>query len=238
MLEVRDLRVSYEKMQVVHGVSFHVNRGETVTIIGANGAGKTSILRGLMGIAKTKGHVTLENKEIGQTSVTDRVNRGMILVPEGRGIFPNLTVRENLMLGVYRLSKTQRNVKSLDWDFIFSLFPRLKERRQQLAGTLSGGEQQMLALARALLAQPQLLMLDEPSLGLAPIKVQEVFNLIGRLQQMGTTILLVEQNAVAALRISHRAYVLESGSFVKEGKASDLLRDREVIQSYLGGSYL
>ncbi|WGT46111.1 ABC transporter ATP-binding protein [Tessaracoccus lacteus] len=232
MLEVRDLQVHFGVINAIKGISFDVPAGEIVTLIGANGAGKTTTLRTLSGIKKpTAGTVTLDGLDITGLSAQDRVRRGMSHVPEGRRIFPDMTVMENLELGAF----LRRDVVQSDLDEIFTRFPILAERRRQLAGTLSGGEQQMLAMGRALMAKPKMLLLDEPSMGLAPLLVQEIFDIIISINQAGTTVLLVEQNANIALQIAHHAYVMETGSIVLSGEAKALAQTDEVKRAYLGG---
>jgi len=232
MLEVRDLQVHFGVINAIKGISFDVPAGEIVTLIGANGAGKTTTLRTLSGIKKpTAGTVTLDGLDITGLSAQDRVRRGMSHVPEGRRIFPDMTVMENLELGAF----LRRDVVQSDLDEIFTRFPILAERRRQLAGTLSGGEQQMLAMGRALMAKPKMLLLDEPSMGLAPLLVQEIFDIIISINQAGTTVLPVEQNANIALQIAHHAYVMETGSIVLSGEAKALAQTDEVKRAYLGG---
>ena len=232
MLEVRDLQVHFGVINAIKGISFDVPAGEIVTLTGANGAGKTTTLRTLSGIKKpTAGTVTLDGLDITGLSAQDRVRRGMSHVPEGRRIFPDMTVMENLELGAF----LRRDVVQSDLDEIFTRFPILAERRRQLAGTLSGGEQQMLAMGRALMAKPKMLLLDEPSMGLAPLLVQEIFDIIISINQAGTTVLLVEQNANIALQIAHHAYVMETGSIVLSGEAKALAQTDEVKRAYLGG---
>ncbi|QXT64033.1 ABC transporter ATP-binding protein [Tessaracoccus palaemonis] len=232
MLEVRDLQVHFGVINAIKGISFDVPAGEIVTLIGANGAGKTTTLRTLSGIKKpTAGTITLDGLDITGLSAQDRVRRGMSHVPEGRRIFPDMTVMENLELGAF----LRRDVVQSDLDEIFTRFPILAERRRQLAGTLSGGEQQMLAMGRALMAKPKMLLLDEPSMGLAPLLVQEIFDIIISINQAGTTVLLVEQNANIALQIAHHAYVMETGSIVLSGEAKALAQTDEVKRAYLGG---
>ena len=239
MLRVRNLRAGYDNLEVLHGVSLHVDRGEIVTVVGANGAGKSTLLSAVAGIiAPHGGAVTLDGKDITGASADTTVARGCALVPEGRQIFGDLTVAENLLLGGYlRCRRAGRRVVARDIAKICGLFPILADRESQQAGTLSGGEQQMLALGRALMARPALLMLDEPSIGLAPLVVREIFEVIVRLRQEGTTILLVEQNARAALSISDRGYVMETGRIVLEGTAQELSWNHDVRRSYLGREY-
>lgn len=232
MLEVRDLQVHFGVINAIKGISFDVPDGEIVTLIGANGAGKTTTLRTLSGIKKpTTGTITFRGEDITGVSAQDRVRRGMSQVPEGRRVFPDMTVLENLQLGAF----LRKDVVPGDLDEIFGRFPILAERRKQLAGTLSGGEQQMLAMGRALMAMPQLLLLDEPSMGLAPLLVQEIFDIILAINKSGTTVVLVEQNANLALQIAHRAYVMETGSIVLSGDAKTLAQTDEVKRAYLGG---
>ena len=232
MLEVKDLVVHFGVINAIKSVSFEVNEGEIVTLIGANGAGKTTTLRALSGLKKpTSGTITLEGDDITSVPARDRVRRGMSHDPEGRRIFPEMTVLENLELGAF----LRRDVVAADYDEVYSRFPILSERRKQLAGTLSGGEQQMLAMGRALMAKPRVLLLDEPSMGLAPLLVQEIFDIIVSINKAGTTVLLVEQNANIALQIADRAYVLETGSVVLSGAAAELAQTEEVRRAYLGG---
>ncbi len=241
MLVVRNLEVFYGKLRAVKSLSFHVNEGEIVTIIGANGSGKTSTLRAISGImVKTRGEIIFENERINGLPPHVIVNMGISHVPEGRRLFPNLTVRDNLLLGAYPYLKKNGDFSKIVKDRIeqvFAIFPRLKERSDQLAGTLSGGEQQMLAIGRALMSRPRLLLLDEPSMGLAPVIVNEIFKVIEELRKdMGVTILLVEQNARKALEISDRGYVLESGSLVYSGSSEELKKSKEIQRAYLGKS--
>lgn len=233
MLTIKDLHVYYGGIHAIKGISIEVPDGAIVTLIGANGAGKSSTLRAIAGLIKQKsGTIIFNGEDISRLSPEKIVERGIVLVPEGRRIFPNLTVMENLMLGAYLRSDDEGIKKDLEW--VFNLFPRLKERVWQRGGTLSGGEQQMLALGRALMGSPHLVMMDEPSLGLAPILVKEVFDIIKEINAQGKTILLVEQNAFAALNIAHHAYVLEVGEVVLEGPGSDLIRNPQVREAYLG----
>lgn len=235
MLEAKSLSVSYGKLMAVKDVSFAVEEGKIVTIIGPNGAGKTTLLKALMGQLPGTGRVIYHGQDIGDAQVERRVERGVILVPETRELFTEMVVADNLLLGAYVHRRKGAQVKE-DLDKVYSLFPRLRERREQLAGTLSGGERQMLALGRALMARPKLLMLDEPSLGLAPIIVREIFKIIAQLGAQGVTMLLVEQNARAALETADYGYVLESGEVVHQGRASDLMQDPKVMATYLGKS--
>lgn len=234
MLEVKDLAVSYGAIKALRGISFSVGDGEIVTLIGSNGAGKTTTLHAVSNIIKKAGGtVTFAGQDITNEAPDKIVAKNLIQVPEGRRIFQNLTVRENLELGAF-LRRDRVEIKR-DMENVFELFPRLKERIRQNAGTLSGGEQQMLAMGRALMAEPKLLLLDEPSMGLAPILVDEIFDIIKKINGNGTTILLVEQNAFKALSIAHKAYVLETGAITKSGNAADLINDDSVKEAYLGG---
>jgi branched-chain amino acid transport system ATP-binding protein len=237
LLDARDVSVSYGKLNAVKGVSFAIEASKIVTIIGPNGAGKTTLLKALMGQLPCQGDVRFMGDGIASSPVEERVERGIILVPETRELFTTMPVADNLMLGAYVHRHDRARVKQ-DLDNVYALFPRLRERRAQRAGTLSGGERQMLALGRALMARPRLLMLDEPSLGLAPLVVREIFRTIAQLGTTGVTMLLVEQNARAALETADYGYVLESGEIVHEGKAADLMRDPRVMASYLGKSGL
>ncbi|SHH16914.1 ABC transporter ATP-binding protein [Thermosipho atlanticus] len=233
VLDIQDLHVYYGSIHAVKGINVKVQRGKIVTLIGANGAGKTTTLSCVAGLIKSKrGHIKFNGKDITNKPPHIINLTGIALVPEGRRIFPNLTVYENLIMGAYKRNDKENIKRDLEW--IFSLFPRLKERLSQLGGTLSGGEQQMLAISRALMSRPQLIMMDEPSLGLAPVLVEEVFNVIKKINSEGTTVLLVEQNAVGALAISDYGYVLETGKIVLEGPGKELLKDEEVKKAYLG----
>lgn len=234
MLQVKNLCVSYGAIKALKGISFDVENGEIISLIGSNGAGKTTTLHSVSNIIrKQSGSVFFEGEDISDMSADKIVARNLIQVPEGRRVFANLTVRENLELGAY-LRKDKAEI-ARDMEKVFSLFPRLKERVRQAAGTLSGGEQQMLAMGRAIMSKPRLLLLDEPSMGLAPILVDEIFEIIKRINADGTTILLVEQNAYKALSIADRAYVLETGEIKKSGLAADLIKDESVKAAYLGG---
>ena len=234
LLTVNDLHVSYGKVEAVTGVSLEMQAGQIVTVIGPNGAGKTTLLAALMGLLPSKGESRYEKLDIGTLSTEDRVRRGICLVPERRELFTEMTVKDNLILGAYTRWSDRAAVQR-DLQDVCARFPRLSERSNQLAGTLSGGERQMLALGRALMAKPRLLLLDEPSLGLAPLIVREIFRIVTGLRELGVSILLVEQNARAALETADHGYVLETGSIVLSGKASDLIHDPRVIASYLGG---
>ena len=233
ILDVKDLNVFYGGIHALKGLSFSVQKGEIVSLIGANGAGKTTTLRAISGILDYKGSIHLHGKSLQGIPPHKIVRLGMAHSPEGRGVFPNLTVLENLEMGAY--IRSDRDGIRKDLEHCYKLFPRLKERVQQKAGTLSGGEQQMLAMSRALMAKPQLLMLDEPSLGLAPLIVAQIFEIVKKLNSEGMTILLVEQNARMALQISTRAYVVETGKITLSGSGKELLNDSRVIDSYLGG---
>ena len=234
MLKVTDLTVHYGAIQALRGISFDVNQGEIITLIGSNGAGKTTTLHSVSNIIKkTSGKVEFENVDITNVSPDAIVKTGLIQVPEGRRVFANMSVKENLEMGAYT-RKDKAGIKA-DMEMVYGLFPRLKERIKQLSGTLSGGEQQMLAMGRALMSKPKLLLLDEPSMGLAPILVDEIFSIIQEINKTGTTILLVEQNAFKALSIADRAYILETGTVIKSGKAGDLINDEAVKSAYLGG---
>ena len=234
LLEVNNLEVYYGVIRALKGISFQVNEGEIVSLIGANGAGKTTMMQSVVGIIpKRSGTVVFDGQDITKTPCHKIVKLGMTQVPEGRRIFQELSVYENLLMGAYSVKDTQRFKEDLD--AAFERFPRLAERRKQIAGTLSGGEQQMLAMSRALMTRPKLLMLDEPSMGLAPILVDQIFEIIKELNAAGTTILLVEQNASKALEISDRAYVLETGSVTLSGTGKELANSPEVQKAYLGG---
>ena len=233
MLKVNNINISYGAIHAIHDLSLEVNPGEIVTLIGANGAGKTSTLRAISGLNVIKsGDISYDGKVISNIGAHKIVAHGISQVPEGRRVFGDQTIEENLLLGAY-LRKNKAEVKA-SMEEVFTLFPRVKERRKQLAGTMSGGEQQMLAIGRALMAKPKLLLLDEPSMGLAPIVVEEIFEIIKNIRKTGTTILLVEQNANAALQIADRGYVLETGTVVLNGLAQDLLHDDSVRKAYLG----
>ena len=233
MLEVKDLFVSYGAIQAVQGVSFELNEGEIVALIGSNGAGKTTILRTISGLEKAKsGSIKFMGTELTRMKPHMIAAQGIAHVPEGRRIFPRLTVRENLNMGANLLKDPVRIKENMDR--VFEIFPRLKEREKQAAGTLSGGEQQMLALGRALMMDGKMMMMDEPSMGLAPIVVDEIFEVIQKINAAGTSILLIEQNAFLALKTADRAYVLENGKFTMSGNAEDLLKDPKVKEAYLG----
>ncbi len=238
MLRIRNLEAGYDKLRVLKGVSLHVNPGEIVTIIGANGAGKTTLLQTIANIIRAQsGEILFDQRNIRAVPAERIVALGCTLVPEGRQIFDTMTVKENLILGAYSLRKMKRTELRSALIWIYELFPVLADREYQLAGTLSGGEQQMLAIGRALMARPKLIMLDEPSMGLAPIIVQSIFKIIVTLRKSGNTILLVEQNARASLNIADRGYVLETGQIVLEGTADELLNNNDVQRAYLGKDY-
>ena len=233
MLEVKDLEVYYGVIQAIKGVSFEVNQGEVIALIGANGAGKTTILHTVTGLLSPKrGQVIFEGKDITRVPAHKIVSMGMAHVPEGRSVFAELSVYENLKMGAYTRKDRSEIEESLA--NVYKRFPRLEERKNQMAGTLSGGEQQMLAMGRALMSKPKIILMDEPSMGLSPILVNEIFHIIQAVSESGTTVLLVEQNAKKALSIADRAYVLETGNIVLEGKAKDLLEDDSIKKAYLG----
>jgi len=234
-LEIKDLHVFYGKIEAIKGISFSVNQGEIVTLIGANGAGKTTTLKTISGLRPvTSGQILFDGQDISKVPAHERTAMGISQAPEGRGVFPGMTVLENLEIGKY-FRKERKVEMAEDLAMVYELFPRLKERTSQAGGTLSGGEQQMLAIGRALMSRPKVLLLDEPSMGLAPMMIQNIFNIITAINKdLGTTIVLVEQNAQQALQRADRAYVLETGKVVKEAKASDLLNDPAVREAYLG----
>lgn len=233
MLKVNDLQVYYGVIQALKGISFEVNEGEVIALIGANGAGKTTILHTITGLIEAKaGTVEFEGKDITKMPGHKIVTLGMAHVPEGRRVFADLTVYENLKMGAY--TRTDKNEIAQSLEMVYKRFPRLKERKNQLAGTLSGGEQQMLAMGRALMSKPKIILMDEPSMGLSPIFVNEIFDIIREVSEAGTTVLLVEQNAKKALSIADRAYVLETGNIVLEGDAKELMNDESVKKAYLG----
>ena len=233
LLKVEDLEVSYGVIRALKGISFHVNKGEIVSLIGANGAGKTTTLHTVTGLIKAKsGSITYDGHDLTKIQPHKIVSLGLAHVTEGRRIFQDLTVYDNLLLGAYT-QKDKAKIAS-KMEEVFELFPRLKERRRQMAGTLSGGEQQMLAMGRALLSDPQMIVMDEPSMGLSPLLVAEIFEIITTLREAGKTVLLVEQNAKKAMTVSDRVYVLETGNISAEGKASDLINDERIKKAYLG----
>lgn len=234
MLEVKDLVVSYGAIKALQGISFDVNSGEIITLIGSNGAGKTTTLHSLSNLVKKdSGSIVFDGQDITNMAADKIVKMGLVQVPEGRRVFANMSVKENLEMGAY-LRKDKAKIAEL-MEYNFEFFPRLKERLNQMAGTLSGGEQQMLAMARAIMTGPKLLLLDEPSMGLAPIIVDEIFEIIRKISENGTTILLVEQNAYKALSIADRAYILETGNIIKGGDAKVLINDSSIKAAYLGG---
>ena len=234
MLKVTALKVKYGMIEAIKGISFEVRDGEIVTMIGANGAGKTTTMHAISGLVKAaEGSIKLDDVELTKTPANKIVGMGLAQVPEGRRVFAEQTVEENLILGAYLRKDKSKMVE--DMEEVYQLFPRLKERRKQLAGTLSGGEQQMLAMGRALMAKPSILLLDEPSMGLSPLLVSEIFHIIREINDKGTTILLVEQNAKRALAIADRAYVLETGNITLEGTGEELANDERVQKAYLGG---
>ncbi len=233
MLKVENLHVYYGGIHAIKGIDFEVAEGKVITLIGANGAGKSTTLRNICGLVdKSEGSIYYKDKDISELDTKERTKAGLVMVPEGRRIFPNLTVYENLQLGAFKRNDTDGIKKDLEW--VYELFPRMKERIEQKAGTLSGGEQQMLAVGRALMSKPELLLMDEPSLGLAPLLVKEIFEIIEEINSQGTTILLIEQNAYAALNIADYAYVLETGLIMMSGTGKELLQKDEVREAYLG----
>ncbi len=234
LLNVTDLRAGYGRAEVLHGLGLRAPQGSVITVIGPNGAGKSTLLNALMGVLPSRGDIAYRGQSIARRSLEDRVMAGIALVPETRALFSTMTVEDNLLLGAYRQVRLGLRDHGAAMAEVYALFPRLKERRGQLAGTLSGGERQMLALGRALMGRPALLMLDEPSLGLAPLVVKEIFRTLDSLRRTGVTILLVEQNARAALEVADHGYVLEMGEVVLEGAARDLATDPRVIDTYLG----
>jgi branched-chain amino acid transport system ATP-binding protein len=236
LLEVQDLHAGYGRAEVLSGLNFHLEAGRVVTIIGPNGAGKSTTLNALIGVLPARGRIHFDGQDVISATLEERVMMGLALVPEKRELFGTMPVEDNLILGGYRAMKQRVPHWQREIERVFELFPRLKERRKQLAGTLSGGERQMLAVGRALMSAPKLLMLDEPSLGLAPLVVREIFRIIARLREQGISILLVEQNARAALEVADHGYVLETGSIALEGPADQLAGDPRVIETYLGAS--
>ncbi|MBB2912935.1 branched-chain amino acid transport system ATP-binding protein [Streptosporangium becharense] len=234
LLEVSNIHVHYGKIEALKGISVEVNEGEIVTLIGANGAGKTTTLKTISGLrGLTSGRIIFDGRDISRMPGHLRVIAGLGQAPEGRGVFPGMTVHDNLLMGAY----TRSGDFTAELNEAYELFPRLAERRNQAAGTMSGGEQQMLAIGRALMAKPKVLLLDEPSMGLAPLLVQQIFSIIEEINRRGTTVLLVEQNAQQALKLAHRAYVLETGKVVKSAPADELLNDPDVRAAYLGGGH-
>ena len=237
LLEVRDLQVFYGRIQAIKGISFHVEEGEIVTLIGANGAGKSTTLKTISGLrAVAKGSITFDGHDISKMPAHKRTELGICQAPEGRGIFPGMSVLENLDMGCWTRKDRKSAERKADLERVFGLFPRLAERKDQAGGSMSGGEQQMLTIGRALMSKPRVLLLDEPSMGLAPMLITQIFDIITEINRQGTTVLLVEQNAAQALRRANRAYVLETGLVVKEGLGQDLLHDPAVQAAYLGGA--
>jgi branched-chain amino acid transport system ATP-binding protein len=233
LLQLENVVLNYGKIEALHGLSLSVQEGEVVALIGANGAGKTSTMRAISGVrGLAAGRIVFDGEDVTRLRADQRMRKGLCLAPEGRGIFPGMTVNENLDMGAY--ARKDRAGIAHDFERVFGLFPRLLERRKQLAGTMSGGEQQMLSIGRALMSRPRLLLLDEPSMGLAPMLIQQIFNIISEINGQGTTVLVVEQNAKQALSLAHRAYVLETGSIVKSGSGDDLLGDPSIREAYLG----
>ncbi len=236
LLTVTHLQAGYGRAEVLHGLTLSADKGSVVTVIGPNGAGKSTLLNALMGVLPSRGEIVYAGRPVTRQTLEQRVMQGISLVPETRALFATMPVEDNLLLGAYRQVRLGRKDAANTMDEVFALFPRLKERRRQLAGTLSGGERQMLAVGRALMGRPDLLMLDEPSLGLAPLVVREIFKTLEALRATGVTILLVEQNARAALEIADYGYVLEMGEIALQGAAADLARDPRVIDTYLGAA--
>ena len=236
LLNVRDLHAGYGRAEVLHGLTITARAGKVITVIGPNGAGKSTLLNALMGVLQARGQIEYDGASVALLSLEERVMLGMALVPETRALFGTMSVEDNLLLGAYRQVRLGQKDSARSLDEVFTLFPRLRERRAQLAGTLSGGERQMLAVGRALMGKPRLLMLDEPSLGLAPLVVRDIFATIAALRATGVTILLVEQNARAALEVADHGYVLEMGEIALEGPAEDLAKDPRVIETYLGAT--
>lgn len=236
LLTVRGLRAGYGRAEVLTGLDLRLRRGEVVTVIGPNGAGKSTTLNALMGVLPSRGEVRFDGEDLGGLSLEERVMKGLALVPEKRELFTSMTVEDNLVLGGFRPMRLGERDWREELARVYALFPRLRERRAQLAGTLSGGERQMLAVGRALMGRPKLLMLDEPSLGLAPLIVKEVFRIVAQLRDAGVSILLIEQNARAALEVADFGYVLETGELALSGPASELARDPRVVETYLGAS--
>ena len=233
LLKLEDAVLNYGKIEALHGISLEVAEGEVVALIGANGAGKTSTMRALSGVrGLTSGRITFNGEDVTKLRADQRMRKGLCLTPEGRGVFPGMTVTENLDMGAY--TRKDKAGIAEDFDRVFGLFPRLLERKKQIAGTMSGGEQQMLAIGRSLMSRPKLLLLDEPSMGLAPMLIQQIFAIISEIAEQGTTILVVEQNAKQALSRADRAYVLETGRIVKSGTGAELLDDPSVREAYLG----
>ena len=234
LLKLEDIVLTYGKIEALHGISIEVSQGEVVSLIGANGAGKTSTMRAVSGVRGIKsGKIIFDGEDITSLRADQRVRKGLCLAPEGRGIFPGMTVTENLDMGAY--TRKDKAEMAKDFERVFGLFPRLKERHKQVAGTMSGGEQQMLAIGRALMARPRLLCLDEPSMGLAPKLIQQIFTIITEINEQGTSVLLVEQNAAQALKRADHAHILETGEIVRSGTGNELSGDDSVKAAYLGG---
>ncbi len=235
LLEIKDMTVAYGRIEALHGISISVEEGELVTLIGANGAGKTTTMRAISGVRPlSRGSIMFDGQDITKMKAYKRVIAGIVQSPEGRGVFPGMTVQENLDMGHYGRKFESKTEYQETLDRVFELFPRLGERRSQVGGTMSGGEQQMVAIGRALMGRPRVLLLDEPSMGLAPMVIQQIFKIISEINAQGTTILLVEQNAQQALSRSHRAYILETGEVVKSGPGPELLADPAIKEAYLG----
>ncbi|WP_420122561.1 ABC transporter ATP-binding protein [Nakamurella sp.] len=235
LLEIKDMTVAYGRIEALHGISISVEQGELVTLIGANGAGKTTTMRAISGVRPlTRGSIVFDGEDITKMKAYKRVIAGIVQSPEGRGVFPGMTVQENLDMGHYGRKFESKAAYQETLDRVFELFPRLAERRTQIGGTMSGGEQQMVAIGRALMARPRVLLLDEPSMGLAPMVIQQIFRIISDINATGVTILLVEQNAQQALSRSHRGYILETGEVVKSGPGKELLADPAIKEAYLG----
>jgi len=233
LLKLEDVVLNYGKIEALHGISLEVAEGEVIALIGANGAGKTSTMRAISGVrGLSSGKITFDGEDVTKLRADQRMRKGLCLTPEGRGVFPGMTVTENLDMGAY--TRKDKAAIAEDFERVFGLFPRLKERRKQVGGTMSGGEQQMLAIGRSLMSRPKLLLLDEPSMGLAPMLIQQIFSIISEIAEQGTTILVVEQNAKQALSRADRAYVLETGKIVKTGTGAALLDDPSVREAYLG----
>ena len=236
LLQVRGLHAGYGRAEVLSGLDLDLAQGQVVTVIGPNGAGKSTTLNALMGVLPSRGQVVFDGEDLAASGLEDRVMKGLALVPEKRELFTTMSVQDNLVLGGFRPMRLGQRDWREELDRVYQIFPRLKERREQLAGTLSGGERQMLAVGRALMSRPKLLMLDEPSLGLAPLIVKEIFRIVAQLRDAGVSILLIEQNARAALEVADYGYVLETGEIALQGPAAELARDARVIETYLGAT--
>ncbi len=236
LLQVRGLQAGYGRAEVLSGLDLDLAQGQVVTVIGPNGAGKSTTLNALMGVLSSRGQITFDGEDLTGCGLEDRVMRGMALVPEKRELFTTMSVADNLLLGGFRPMRLGQGEWRDELERVYQIFPRLKERREQMAGTLSGGERQMLAVGRALMSRPKLLMLDEPSLGLAPLIVKEIFRIVAQLREAGVSILLIEQNARAALEVADYGYVLETGEIALQGPAAELARDPRVIETYLGAA--